>query len=120
MTGFERSESGTDVYVMGFKFSKQTWQRELIVAVLDGFFFAIKENNLIVTIGDKEVSSQTLPDLLEEYKEYIDEKTYDYYQVLIDPDTTFRTFSYFEKSSRYRAVVTPLPLAFGSTTRVDM
>lgn len=96
--GFDRTTQGTDVYIIGFKFSKNEWQQELIASVLDGFFYAIKENHLIVSVDDIEIKSNTLPELMEKYRENIDDRTYDYYRVMTSDKTTRRTYTCMTKN----------------------
>lgn len=91
--GFARSSMGTDVYVVGFKFGQQEWKKQLIAAVLDGFFYAIKENHLIVDVGDVSINAETIPDLIEMYKDDIDERTYDYYKLMTSDKATERVYS---------------------------
>lgn len=79
---FKRKEAGTDVYIFGFKFSRQDWKQKLIVSVLDGFFYAIHAKNLIVKIGEETINSNNLGEYIEKYKEEIDPKTVDYYKIM--------------------------------------
>ena len=95
---FKRNEPGTDVYVTSFKSSNMDWKKELIVAVLDGFFYAVKEGHLIVEIDDILIDSAHISDLITTYKDDVSDKTYDYYQILTDPDCVRRNFSYIEKN----------------------
>ena len=90
---FVRTTQGTDVYIIGFKFSKNEWQKELISSVLDGFFYAIKENHLIVSVDDIEIKSDSLPELMEKYRDDIDNRTYDYYRVMTSDKATNRSYS---------------------------
>ncbi len=96
--GFTRTVPGTDVYILGFKFSQLDWQKELIASVLDGFFYAIKEKHLIVEVGDEKIDDLELPKLIQTYKDYIDERTYDYYRVMASEKTTSRTYSCMEEN----------------------
>lgn len=91
--GFNRSTQGTDVYIIGFKFSKNEWKKELIASVLDGFFYAIKEKHLIVSVDDIDIKSSTLPELMEKYRDNIDDRTYDYYRVMTSDKATHRTYT---------------------------
>ena len=96
---FTRTESGTDVYIIGFKYNGEEWKRYLIAAVLDGFFYAVMEKHLIVTVDDIEISSATIDKLMEEYRNDIDEKTQDYYYLMRSCEkTTSRTYSCLEKN----------------------
>lgn len=82
---FTRKEPGTDVYSVAFRFKDASWKKELIGTILDGFFFAIMENNLEVDAEGTLINSDNLGKLMQEYKEYIDPKTLDYYGILANP-----------------------------------
>ena len=90
---FDRTTQGTDVYIIGFKFSQNEWQKELIASVLDGFFYAIKENHLKVSVDDIDIKSDTLPELMEKYRKSIDDRTYDYYRVMTSDRATKKTYT---------------------------
>lgn len=90
---FKRTDPGTDIYIVGFKFGTQEWKKELISAVLDGFFYAIEEKHLIVEVDSISINSDTMEKLIEEYKDYIDDKTYDYYKLMKSDNTTRRFYS---------------------------
>lgn len=94
---FKRNEPGTDVYVVSFIGSSEEWKNELIVAVLDGFFYAVQEGHLIVEVGDISIDCEHISELIETYKENISKNTYDYYQVLNNAESTIRNFSCIEK-----------------------
>ena len=93
-----RKTPGTDIYIIGFKFSKDNWKKDLITSVLDGFFYAIQENHLIVEVGNTTINSQELPRLIEEYKNDIDDKTYDYYRIMTSGKATTRSYSLLENN----------------------
>ena len=95
---FTRTVPGTDVYIIGFKFSKMDWEKELIASVLDGFFYAIKEKHLVVEVGDTVINDIELPKLIEKYKDDIDERTYDYYRVMTSDKATSRSYSCMEEN----------------------
>ncbi len=94
---FNRNESGTDVYIASFKSSDKDWKKELIVAVLDGFFYAVNEGHLVVEIDDILIDRDHISNLIETYKADVSDKTYDYYQILSAHDCEIRKFSYIEK-----------------------
>lgn len=86
---FKRTETGTDIYILGFK-QTDSWQDEIIKAVLEGFVISVMRNELIVRINDFEINSSTICDCVEKYKEE-SPLAYNYYQVLISPDTIEKT-----------------------------
>lgn len=95
---FKRTVPGTDVYILSFKFGAQEWKKELISAVLDGFFYAIKENHLVVEVDSISIDSDTIGKLMEEYKEDVDAKTHDYYKLMTSNNTTRRCYSCMEEN----------------------
>lgn len=82
---FKRNETGTDIYILGFK-ATESWQDEIIKAVLEGFIISVMRDELIVRVNDSEVNSRTLCDYVEKYKEK-SPLAYNYYQVLTSADT---------------------------------
>ena len=93
---FVRTEPGTDIYSMAFNFQGDEWQKELIASVLDGFFYAIYENNLIVEAEGVEISKKTIGSLMKKYNDSIDKRTIDYYHVLVDEKTETKKLSMYE------------------------
>lgn len=80
-------EFGTDIYIAGYKFANGNWQKDIIVSILDGFLGAIWNEKLIINVGDKEVSKNTLQDLIEVYKDDLTDYTESYYGVLVSSET---------------------------------
>ncbi|MCH5264794.1 MAG: hypothetical protein J1F02_02765 [Lachnospiraceae bacterium] len=95
---FDRNEPGTDVYIVAFKSANSDWKKELVVAVLDGYLYAIKEGHLVVQIDDILIDCEHVSELIEQYKNDISNKTYDYYCVLNNADSEIRYFSYIEEN----------------------
>lgn len=87
--GFERlsGEFGTDIYIAGYKFANGDWQKDIIVSILDGFLGAIWNEKLVINVGDKEVSKDTLQDLFEIYIDDLTDYTEYYYKVLVSNET---------------------------------
>ncbi|MBZ9623244.1 hypothetical protein G9F71_010300 [Clostridium sp. FP2] len=84
--GFRRQESGTDIYILGFK-EGETWKSEIIAAILEGFLVAIWKDFLEVIIDDVIISKDTIGNVISEYGEEIDSFTKNYYKVLTSEDT---------------------------------
>ncbi|RRC92654.1 hypothetical protein EII25_03005 [Erysipelotrichaceae bacterium OH741_COT-311] len=82
-----RGEYGTDIYIAGYKFANGDWQKDIIVSVLDGFLGAIWNNKLMLNVGDKLVSKETLADLIEIYRDDLIDYTEQYFKVLISDKT---------------------------------
>lgn len=79
---------GTDIYVLGYRFSQEDWETAIVISVLDSFLGAIWNEKLTVNVGDVKIDKSTLADLMEEYAEELT-NTYvlEYYQVLTSPET---------------------------------
>ncbi|MGH1647790.1 hypothetical protein ABE945_08510 [Enterococcus gilvus] len=93
---FDRKELdyGTDIYISGFKNIENSWQEEIVASVLDGFLYAIFMNNLIVKIGTLEINRDTLPNVIETYKDYFSENADFYYSVLTNENTHYKEINY--------------------------
>lgn len=87
--GFERKsgEYGTDIFIAGYKFADEDWQKNIIVSILDGFLGAIWKEKLVIKVGDKEISKRTLKDLIEIYRDDLTDYTEKYYSVLVSTQT---------------------------------
>ncbi len=90
--GFCRKKTGTDVFVLGFK-NQRDWEKEIIASALDDFLISIFFGFLAVKVGETIISKKTLPRMVEEFKE-IAPMAYNYYQVLVSPDTDVREEDY--------------------------
>lgn len=62
------NEFGTDIFILAFNGDKK-WKDDLIISVLDGFLYAIFNNELIVNVDNETISKDTLPSLMEKYKQ---------------------------------------------------
>ncbi len=63
---FRRTEIGTDVYVASF-LKDEEWKEKIIKAVIENFFIAITEKQLIVEVGDIEINDIELKSLIDTY-----------------------------------------------------
>jgi hypothetical protein len=78
--------TGTDIFIAAFnRFSD--WKSDIIASILDGFLVSVYKEKLIVRVDDVEICKDTLPFLLEEYKEHISENAGKYYTVLTSNET---------------------------------
>lgn len=80
------------MFVLGFS-KKDNWKNEMAKSVLEDFLFAIFEGKLVVQIEENEISKSTLAEVIENYKEET-KIAYNYYQVLISPETEIREFQF--------------------------
>lgn len=84
---FSRKESGTDLYLLGFK-DHEHWEDKIIKAILEGFLLSLYDGKLKVKVQDVIIDNNNLEMLINKYKEDKNmEKTYNYYKVLISKDT---------------------------------
>lgn len=62
-----RSEKGTDVVLVGFDDDDDTWTDELIKSVLNNFWLAIWDGELIVDVAGVSITKDTLENTIEKY-----------------------------------------------------
>jgi len=67
---FKRTETGTDIYILGFKI-EESWKKNTITKVLDSFMCAIQFGKLGVEVDDVLLTKDTLKDIVYDEK-YID------------------------------------------------
>lgn len=84
---FRRESYGTDIFIAGFSFNDELWESEMIVSIIDGFIGAIWFAKLEVSVNGNLINKETLPEIIEKYKETISKYAIDYYTVL----TSFET-----------------------------
>lgn len=77
---FNRNESGTDVFILGFS-NKAGWKEDIIKSVLEDFLISVYNKDLVVKIDDITISADTLSELMDKYRETAP-IAYNYYQVL--------------------------------------
>lgn len=79
---------GTDLYIIGYKFYGEDWEDKIITSILDGFLGAIWNERLVVTVGDIQINKKTLGNLMEVYKEDLNDcYAIEYYKVLTSEAT---------------------------------
>lgn len=65
---FQRSEPGTDIYIMGINTTdKDSIYHDMFEAVLLNFWMAIIEKHLIVKIGEQEITNENIISFMKEY-----------------------------------------------------
>lgn len=89
---FDRKESGTDVFVLGFT-KKSDWEQDIINAILEDFLISIFNNDLIVKIDDITISSENLDKLMHQYSEKA-QTAFNYYQVLTSQNSDVITYNF--------------------------
>lgn len=80
---YKREVPGSDIYIASFKKEKD-WEKDIQKAILEDFLVAIYKGDLIVHIGQCVISAETLPNLINEFKE-ASPHVYNFYQVLTSP-----------------------------------
>lgn len=86
---FSRTEkqTGTDIYISGFKYYSDDWKTDIITSIIDGFLYAVFKGSMIVTVDDVVISRSTLPELIQEYQTAFTEQAENYFTVLTDKET---------------------------------
>lgn len=89
--GFSRAEgqTGTDVYIAGFRFFSTEWKDSIVASVLDGFLYAIFQEKLVVKVDNIVIDKQSLSKLIVEYQNSLEENADKYFKVLTSQDTTW-------------------------------
>lgn len=103
---YERTETGTDIYIAGFN-PKPNWVNEIRNSVLFNFFITIHQKKLIVRIEDEVISHENLGELIQSLDETKEEFRHvkSYYEVLISdkalkipsPKRDYKTIGTFEE-----------------------
>lgn len=69
-----KNNTGTDIFIIGFKGIDDSWESEVISSVVDSFLVAIYKQRLIVKVGDLEISKNSLESIILS-ENYIKDKT---------------------------------------------
>jgi hypothetical protein len=85
---FLRTKLGTDIIILGFPHEK-SWQKNLMYSVLENFWPAIEFGDLIVTVGDQQISKSNLSDLLTSFSGEEDFSAHRYYKAYTSPAMDF-------------------------------
>ena len=86
---FRRTETGTDVFILGF-LRDADWVDQITKGLIENFFVAIHEGRLRARVGPKVLNSNSLHELIENYS--ADDKHWaarPYYEALTSEDTSF-------------------------------
>lgn len=85
----EKKQTGTDIFIAGFRFFSTDWKDSIIASVLDGFLYAVFTGKLVVRVSDVIINQDTLPVLIKEYQTSLTENADKYYVVLTSDDTAW-------------------------------
>ncbi|MDD4591413.1 MAG: hypothetical protein PHG06_13455 [Parabacteroides sp.] len=90
----EKKQTGTDIFIAGFRFYSTDWKDSIVTSVLDGFLYAVYTGKLVVRVSDIIINKDTLPALIEEYQTSMTENADKYYIVLTSDDTVWYEVDY--------------------------
>lgn len=62
----QRSEMGTDIYILGFR-TTSGWQEDLITAVLEDFWPVILEGKLVVEVEEQKIDTKSIPEFMNKF-----------------------------------------------------
>jgi len=85
----EENQTGTDIFITGFKYFSTDWKTDIIASILDGFMYALYRGTLVVRVDDITIGKETLPALIQEYQTSLSENADKYYTVLTSKKTTW-------------------------------
>jgi hypothetical protein len=63
---FRRTETGTDIFIAGYK-NEKGWQKNLIKSILRNFWFAINSGDLVVNVESTEIDRNNIEKLLTDH-----------------------------------------------------
>jgi len=86
---YKRKDMGTDIYIFAFKHG-ENWKKKIVNSILEHFFMAVEMNKLEASVGDIEINSHNISELLNSFDEELLAK---YYYKSITSDENH----YFEK-----------------------
>lgn len=85
----DKKQTGTDIFIAGFRFYTTDWKDSIITSVLDGFLYAVYTGKLVVKVSDVIINKNKLPTLITEYQTSLTENADKYYTVLTSDDTVW-------------------------------
>ncbi len=89
--GFSRREGeyGTDIFIAGYKYGGNSWEKDIIVSILDGFLGALWHEKLEVKVGNVVINRAELGNIMEIYHDDLTGYTDKYYEVLTSESTVW-------------------------------
>lgn len=97
---YRRARVGTSLYIVGLT-GAQDWERKILHALLDNFFKAIFDGNLIIKVGECRVNKNNLSDQLRELslkdKDFLSPK---YFESITSPDKKYYKLDDFDGLGR--------------------
>ena len=86
---FLRTKPGTDIIILGFQ-HEESWKKDLVYSVLENFWPAIEFGDLVVTVGDQQISKSNLSALLTNYSGEEEFSAHQYYRAYKSPALDFK------------------------------
>ena len=99
----ERTEPGTDIYIVGFAEQSEQWATSIAISIIDSYFVSILDNKIVVKIEDIELTKDSLPiifkNLYKENEKLFNPFTINYLNILMTDKykTQINHFTMFEK-----------------------
>ncbi|WP_154663112.1 hypothetical protein [Bacillus massiliigorillae] len=85
---FERSETGTDIFVSAFE-PVEDWQKDIIHSILHNFFITVWNKRLIVRVNDFEINHKNLGELIAQLEDSEENSVLkNYYKALVSKRTS--------------------------------
>ena len=89
---FDRTTSGTDIFISAFKTtSEEEFKSNIIAEVLDGFLIAIWQQKLEIRVNGYIINKDSLQTVIEEYNNSLNENTIMCFDLLVDPNTEWHS-----------------------------
>lgn len=93
---FTRDKYGTDIIIVGCEklTEDNDWQGKLEQAVVKNFLLAIRENKLVVNIGNKTINSENLKNIIDDYRTKTSNtamQTVRFFDTITEPDGGIKT-----------------------------
>ncbi len=96
---FKRSESGTDIFIIGLTKSENR-KEQMIRSVLNNFWLAVYEKKLIVTVDDVKIDSNNLQQTIDDY--FPDEIEHSADLEHWNPKPYFKAVKYADSNEQYQ------------------
>ncbi|MCB0472269.1 MAG: hypothetical protein KDC56_04315, partial [Flavobacteriaceae bacterium] len=103
---FKRSESGTDIYIIGL-IKSENRKEQMIRSVLNNFWLAVYEKKLIVTVDNVRIDSDNLQQIIDDY--FPDEIEQSAEIEHWNPKPYFKDVKYAGSNEQYRVFSENLP-----------
>jgi hypothetical protein len=86
---FQRTESGTDIFITAFN-NIENWKQEMVHSVLKNFFVTVYQKQLIVRVNGFEINNNNIGELINQLEENEENRILKQYFKLLISDKTLR------------------------------